>query len=122
MGINRSPSWGTLTGKPTTVDGLGISNFNESAIAAMAGVTLGAVGSFAFLARSTNAAAVAGSTYAGSGLRYAGAARTDNSTQIITAGLNATAPAGTWRCLGEVSDTGGNSLHSYVASIFVRTV
>lgn len=120
MGVNRAPVWGTLTGKPTTVAGLGLSDFNEQAIAAQAGAAVGGVGTYALLSPATNVAYAVGAVPAGSVLRYTGASRTDNSINLLVASVNATAPAGTWRCMGIVSEGGGNSLHAQIASVFLR--
>lgn len=54
-----------------------------------ANLAVGAVGSYAFLVFATGTAAAAGSTHAGSGLRYANANGGGSGT-----------PAGTWRLMG----------------------
>ena len=73
----------------------------SAVLAATAGLTLGAVGTYAFLASTTDRAITAGSTYSGSGFQYSvNSADTINSTAssgIYTAGSS---PSGTWRALG----------------------
>lgn len=69
-------------------------------LSATAGASLGAVGTYAFLSRPAFSVttSTAGTTYAGSSLRYAGAI-----SQYSTgsgASISASAPAGTWRAMG----------------------
>lgn len=118
MGISKAPSWNQLQGKPTTVAGLGLTDFNAQAIAAHAGAAAGGVGTYALLSPSTNVTYAVGAVPAGSVLRYTGASRTDNSINVLAAAVNATAPAGTWRCMGQVSE--GSNLHAQIASVFLR--
>jgi len=87
-------------------------------LGSIAGLTVGEVGSFAWLARSvTSSAVTAGSTYAGSGLRYAGLGLHDSTSgqQVHTVGGGAT-PSGTWRALG----TQGGIAGYYSSTLFVR--
>lgn len=58
-------------------------------IAATAGASTGAVGSYAMLLKPTSGAAIEGSTVAGSSLKYSNSDNTAN-----------TGPAGTWRAMG----------------------
>jgi hypothetical protein len=70
---------------------------------ATAGAALGAVGTYAFLVRNSNAAALsAGSTASGSSLVY-GSVISVNSYNYNTAvdGASTTSPSGTWRLMGE---------------------
>lgn len=62
-----------------------------------AGVATGAVGSYALLRYNTLTTAVAGTTHAGSGLRYSNAGGGAGGT-----------PAGTWRAMGDFNN-GGNT-------------
>lgn len=69
-------------------------------LSATAGASLGAVGTYAFLSRPAFSVttSTAGTTYAGSSLRYAGAI-----SQYSTgsgASISGSAPAGTWRAMG----------------------
>lgn len=84
---------------------------------ATAGASLGQVGSYAFLSRPVEVSSpiTQGTTYAGSGLRYAGGSAFGTNVSI-----SSTAPSGTWRALGY-----GNS--SYIcgavyqyATLFLR--
>lgn len=80
-------------------------NISTSAVlSATAGASVGAVGTFAFLAFSTQGAdASPGSTYAGSGLVYAGLA---NQASYLSS--STTSPSGTWRAMGHVQANSGN--------------
>jgi hypothetical protein len=70
--------------------------------AALAALGLGGVGSFAYLALSTTGGSiVAGQTYPGSDLLYAGILGTSNACLLATNG----APPGTWRSMGYCSAT-----------------
>ena len=88
---------------------------------ATAAASVGAVGTYAFLANATAFAGVyaPGSTVAGSSLRYAGG----NSQSNGTAGTNSisgTAPAGTWRCMGNVTFWNDYSGSGRFGSVFLR--
>jgi hypothetical protein len=64
----------------------------STVLSATAGASVGAVGTYAFLAvESTSTTTGVGSTKAGSGLRY---------VSTNTTNYPATSPAGTWRCMG----------------------
>lgn len=90
MPMDNPANWNTLANKPTTVAGLGLSNFDASAIAAQAGAAVGAVGTYALLRdASTTNTRTPGSTAAGSGLRY-----------VSVGGMVSSAPSGTWRIMG----------------------
>jgi hypothetical protein len=88
--------------------------------AATAGLALGAVGTYAFLAHAalTTGPINAGSTVAGSSLRYAGftAAAIAGSGLFSNNPASTTAPSGTWMQVGET--TGATSL--YRATLFLR--
>lgn len=91
MPVTKAVTWANVQGKPTTVGGLGLSDFNASAIAAQANASTGAVGTYALMMESLNGGVnrTPGSTIAGSSLTYSNAT-----------GASTTAPAGTWRCMG----------------------
>jgi hypothetical protein len=77
-------------------------------LAATAGASVGAVGTYAFLGHSAvNVVNGAGSTRAGSGLRYAGirgaSAFTANYSAERSHSGNGGTPAGTWRCMGRAN-------------------
>lgn len=84
--------------------------------AANAGLAAGAVGSYAFLARGVTAAITAGTTYAGSDLRYAALysgsfGGTTGAVQMSSAGSYVT---GTWMALGS------NGATNYPIAVFLR--
>lgn len=86
---------------------------------ATAGLTVGEVGSYALLASATPASTItAGTTYAGSGLRYAsfGTYSSTAATYAYNTGFGA-APSGTWRALGRANHTVANV---YPTTLFVR--
>lgn len=73
-----------------------------------ASLALGAVGSYAFLAQaSANVAITAGTTYAGSGLRYGGVFGTSSGVASVTA--SGGTPAGTWRAMGTAGAASGQN-------------
>jgi hypothetical protein len=70
-----------------------------------AGLAVGSVGSYAYLRHATNNTAItAGTTYAGSDLRYSGVTGT-NGVNTTTGGT----PSGTWRAMGTASNASGQS-------------
>ena len=92
--VNGQTGAVTISATPTTAQ----------VLAATAGASVGAVGTYAFLSAATSTLYSAGSTAAGSNLRYAGMAFDDPMTG--SAGGNSTGarasgtPSGTWRCMG----------------------
>jgi hypothetical protein len=72
-------SWQAISTTPTT----------QQVLDATAGASVGAVGTYAFLRFNSITSAAAGTTHAGSGLRYSNAAGTISGT-----------PSGTWRIMG----------------------
>lgn len=107
-------AWGNVSGKPTTVAGLGLSDFNASAIAAQAGASAGSVGTYGLFYNSGqyNFTLGAGSTTAGSNLRYA-------PTHGSGAGVGAT-PSGTWRLMGYQVDQNATANGASVTSVWLR--
>lgn len=87
---------------------------------ATAGASLGAVGTYAFLSLPSfsGTTLVAGTTYAGSTLRYAGGASFDTNNNV--SGISATAPAGTWRAMGFAQGTASPA--SQFGTLCLRTV
>jgi hypothetical protein len=94
------PSWATLTGKPTTVAGLALSDFNAQAIAAQASATLGAVGTYCSCFPNTDVAQ--GATVAGSALQ-----KTQSGGTVVSAEFT-----GTWRNMGGSEFGASGSLNS----------
>ena len=80
--------------------------------------SLGAVGTYALLVRSTGGSTIsAGTTYAGSGLRYSGFRVGIGSFQeSFAAGNTGGTPSGTWRAMG----TSNNNSGINPANIFLR--
>jgi len=88
-------------------------------LTATAGGGVGEVGTYAFLSvpSGTTSTFTQGTTYAGSGLRYAGG------LTLSAAGrpnVSATAPAGTWRAMGIGGYRTGCCTTSYFATLFLR--
>ena len=92
---NSPPTWVTPTA-PTTAN----------VLAATAGASAGDVGTYAFLRFNTLTNAVAGTTHAGSGLRYS------NANGSSTGGT----PSGTWRLMGDA----GTLSQQASTSLFLR--
>lgn len=88
--FNDGTTQTTAAGIPTTAQ----------VLSATAGASVGAVGTYAFLLvnNAANFSVSAGSTSAGSSLRYAG----NNSSTVYVQTFSGT-PAGTWRCMGFAS-------------------
>ena len=107
-------SWKTISTTPTTAQVLD----------ATAGASVGAVGTYAFLGDIAAVATAAGSTRAGSNLRYAGIASgagfdafsINNGNSVGSGGT----PSGTWRAMGR-SYTGTNGeITYYGATLWLR--
>jgi hypothetical protein len=83
---------------------------------ATAGLSLGSVGTYAWLGRPSTGTFVAGTTYAGSGLRYSGTLSTSAYIDDTAASINGATPSGTWRAMGTA-----NSVSNRLATtIFLR--
>jgi hypothetical protein len=79
--------------------------------------TAGAVGTYAFLSRASNV--TSGSTYAGSGLRFAGIVANHYDDADTAASMtHGTTRSGTWRAMGTVS--GVVSDHPYSSTLYKR--
>lgn len=124
MPITQRPSWATLAGKPTNVAGLGLSDFEVTAVAAHY-THWGGVGSHAFMGTTDNTYRVrsSGSVAAASVLRWAGVYQ---SGPWGLTGANANAmgdwggPAsGTWVCMGTAF---GNAGPNYGATLWIRAL
>jgi hypothetical protein len=88
---------------------------------ATAGASLGAVGTYAWLGETNVTGTAAGSTRAGSALRYAGVSGTQAYTTILVdisyASGNGGTPAGTWRAMGR---SYGDAATYYGATLWLR--
>jgi hypothetical protein len=91
-GISSTPSWATLSGKPSTVSGYNITDFGTQVASNVAGVGLGGVGSYALCFNYGTAGA--GATKAGSTIRYC---------DVPNNSIGGT-PSGTWRVMGYAGD------------------
>jgi len=94
-------------------------------LAANAGASYGAVGTYAFLATRNTSSVVAGSTYAGSSLVPAGvysmstiADNTEATANASALGIGSGALAGTWRAMGSFTAGSGNTYTR--ATLFLR--
>ena len=88
-GSGAAPSWADAPAPTTAQVG-----------AATAGLASGAVGTYAWLGRPSTGTFVAGTTYAGSGLRYAGTLSASVFSDNTAADVNGATPAGTWMAMG----------------------
>ena len=122
----------TLTFNDATTQTTAAVVSTSTVLSATAGASLGAVGTYAFLGGgSTNTTYVAGSTYAGSGLRYAGASKSTfsfNSTAyrgLVSGGTVGGTPSGTWRAMGNaqaITCGCGGTENPAGITLFLRTV
>ena len=78
--------------------------------------TLGAVGTYAWLGKSSAGTITAGTSYAGSGLKYAGSVSTSVYSDNTAMDIGGAAPSGTWRAMGEADVTSSR----VPATLFVR--
>lgn len=95
QGSGAPPGWASVDSVDTT-----------NVLAATAGASVGAVGTYALLGRTTATAMSPGATVAGSSLRYVSAQSTGGDTP--------TGPSGTWRCMGY------HNASSYAGTVFLR--
>lgn len=105
-----------------TLDTYGhITGINSTTISSSPPTTQGAVGTYGYFHRSTRGGTISpGTTIAGSSLRWSGTnPRTSSGESMYWWNQSATAPSGTWRCMGASST--GNAPNDYsVATLFVR--
>jgi len=93
----------------------GSDNFDSAGVGKNA--TAGGVGTYAWLSYAGNV--VAGSTYAGSSLRYAGIVANHYQDSNTAASMtHGTTVSGTWRAMGTVSGTVSD--HLYSATAYIR--
>jgi hypothetical protein len=84
---------------------------------ATAGLSLGSVGTYAWLGRASAVTTfVAGTSYAGSNLRYSGTLSGNTFSDNTAASINGSTPSGTWRAMG----TANNVTDRYATTIFLR--
>ena len=84
-------------------------------------VAAGAVGSYAFLAKLTDPAAVHGTAVAGSLLFYAGALSDVDITGVDFDFVSTSSPSGTWLCMGySTRDYIGGTQYLYAGTLWVR--
>jgi hypothetical protein len=90
-------------------------------LSATAGATAGAVGTYAFLNDITNSntSLAAGTTIAGSSLRYAGMAVANSCDTGNYVDIFSGTPSGTWRLMGYGQRVVGNFPDKY-ATLFLR--
>jgi hypothetical protein len=106
--LRGDQSWQTISTAPTT----------QQVLDAIAGASVGAVGTYAFLAhQDTNTYFSAGTTYSGSVLRYSGIGTGNTDGGSRKQGFSGT-PAGTWRAMGTTVDLGNTTFNS--ATLFLR--
>jgi len=107
-GSSAAPTWTTLSTAPTTAQ----------VLTATAGLTFGAVGSYAFLGQNASATILEpGDTQPGSELRFVGIGggqAPGNVGVTNLKGSTANIPTGSWRCLGYAG--GGN----FYYTLFLR--
>jgi hypothetical protein len=72
---------------------------------ATAGLSVGDVGSYAFLGNTSQSTQVAGTTYAGSSYKYAGFLSVNSFNDDTAASINGATPSGTWRAMGTANNT-----------------
>lgn len=107
-------SWQVIDTTPSTAQ----------VLTATAGASVGAVGTYAFLGRTSNSNITAGTTYAGSGFRYGGVSSaaawstTGGRSSLVMAQHENTTPAGTWRAMGSAGV--GYFSGDFPATLFLR--
>ena len=98
---------GNITATSFTGDGSNLTGVGST--------TLAAVGTYAWLGRNTSGTILKGTSYAGSGLKYAGSASTNAYSDNTAMHIQGSAPAGTWRAMGEA-----NVSSRRCATLFIR--
>lgn len=84
---------------------------------AIAGAALGDVGTYAWLSRSVaNTAITAGTTYAGSALRYDGNRNPNSGGSVTHPATTGGTPSGTWMAMGTINNAGS----TFTATLFLR--
>ena len=114
-GSTGSPGGPGPTG-PTGAPGPAASVTTANVLAATAGASAGAVGSYAWLGGIYSGLVNTGASYAGSDLVYAGSLSTNRYIDNTAMDINGTTPAGTWLCMGDTNSDSGR----YSATLFLR--
>jgi hypothetical protein len=99
---------------------LGTSNsIRDWVLARTAAASAGAVGTYAFMLKTTIGDVTKGGTVSGSALKFAGLLRRtgDQSSVGVTTGDTA---SGTWRCMGDVESSGSGSTIYRTATVWLR--
>ena len=78
--------------------------------------SLGALGTYALLGKTSTGTITKGTSYAGSGLVYAGTVSTSIYNDDTAADIQGTSPSGTWRAMGEAD----RSSSRYSMTLFVK--
>ena len=117
---NKSIAASQLTGALPAISGEALTNLPAPTSAqvgtATAGLAVGDVGTYAWLGRPSAGTFVAGTTYAGSGLRYAGTVSVSTFSDNTAADVNGATPAGTWMAMGSALVTASR----VATTIFLR--
>ena len=109
-------------------NGVAVSGATGAVTFSASAPTIGSVGSYAFLGSTNTTGVAAGSTKAGSNLRYAGLNTSpvnwgSSPNGSIGPAGSTTAPAGTWMAMGtDGSNPGSCCDPNYGATVWVRTV
>lgn len=99
------------------ITGINSATISIDYAAGNAALSTGGVGTYAILARTTSGSTIsAGSTYAGSGLKYAGFRTYEGWNEAFVSGSWGSTPSGTWRAMG----TANNNSAIYPATVFLR--
>lgn len=112
VGTGDDVTLGAVTVTSIAGDGSGLTNLPSTApttsdvLSATSGASLGAVGTYAFLRTNSGSTSgvTAGSTYAGSSLRYYAGVDGGSNTNTYTYSYGS-APSGTWKAMGTGSDS-----------------
>ena len=112
------------TGQVLTSNGAAALPTFQDAAGGGGSTDLGAVGTYALLVASAHSQAyVAGTTYAGSGLRYSGRGREGINTQNSRGYMTSSGtPSGTWRAMGAADAHTTAAGDDWNSTLFVRTV
>ena len=112
--VNNS---GNTVIQDVTLDGYGhVTGLTSATIPSYTQPTsTGGVGTYAWLGSPTSGPIASGTSYAGSGLKYAGSASTNTYNDDTAMHIGGSIPSGTWRAMGNVGIT-----HRYAATLFLR--
>ena len=112
-----------LTGALPALDGSALTGISTTPTSsqvgsATAGLSTGAVGTYAFLMYRVASTLTPGQSVSGSSLRYGSVSSGNlvNTSGHSVTNTGATAPSGTWRCMGQKP----SGYYSYPATLYVR--